>query len=112
MSGTNTLAYYENSRLLLELFMFLIMLNHSQLLNNIFSTKSAVKIKKNGHDSATFDSREKISTNLESPITFFIIIIYCSFLISFWRHDTQHKDIQHIDTQHKGLISDIQHNDT
>ncbi len=29
-----------------------------------------------------------------------------------WRHDTQYKDIQHNDTQHKGIIWDIHHKDT
>ncbi len=29
-----------------------------------------------------------------------------------WRHDTQHCDIPHNDTQHKGLIDDIQYYDT
>ncbi len=29
-----------------------------------------------------------------------------------WRHDTQHNDIQYNDTQHIGLISDIQLYDT
>jgi hypothetical protein len=28
----------------------------------------------------------------------------------FWRHDNQHNDIQHDDTQNRGLIRDIQHN--
>jgi hypothetical protein len=28
------------------------------------------------------------------------------------QNDTQHNDAQHYDTQHKGLLSDIQHNDT
>jgi hypothetical protein len=29
-----------------------------------------------------------------------------------WRHDTQLIDIHHNDTQHKRLISDLQHNDS
>ncbi len=27
-----------------------------------------------------------------------------------WRTNTQHNDIRHNDTQHKGIICDIQHN--
>ncbi len=38
------------------------------------------------------------------------LVVQARALFFFWRHDTQHNDIRPKDTQHKGLISDNEHN--
>jgi hypothetical protein len=106
MSGTNTLAYWESEVLWILSLDFICLVIMSFLLSKFHKWWPCVYHFYYNNNAAY----EILNIYVYKPLT--IIIWGRRAVLRNGYHDTQLIDIQHNDTQHKVLISVIQHNDT